>query len=343
MRVALFATCLVDTVVPQVARATAVLLERLGHEVVVPPGQACCGQMHVNTGYRREAVPIVANHVRAFAGALSSGVEAIVAPSGSCVASIHHQQAAVARRAGDEGLARAAEELAGRTYELSQFLVDVLGVTDVGAYYPHRVTYHPTCHSLRLLKVGDRPLQLLRAVRGLELVELPGAEQCCGFGGTFAVKNADTSTAMLTDKMANVLSTHAEVCTAGDASCLMHIGGGLSRLRAGTRTVHLAEILASTEEAVTPQQSTKPAVPAGQTLPPPSLRRRPPFRASRPPPPRGRTCAATSRSRTPPAERCATGSCGPTWATPPAPSATSAPGWSPSCPTGRSCGRPAAR
>jgi L-lactate dehydrogenase complex protein LldE len=257
MRIALFATCLVDTLTPSVARATAVLLERLGHEVVVPRDQACCGQMHVNTGYRREAVPIIANHVRAFAGA-----EAIVAPSGSCVASIHHQQADVARRAGEHRLADDATELAGRTYELSQFLVDVLGVTDVGAYYPHRVTYHPTCHSLRLLRVGDRPLQLLRAVRGLELVELPGAEQCCGFGGTFAIKNPDTSTAMLTDKMANVLGTHAEVCTAGDASCLMHIGGGLSRLRAGTRTVHLAEILASTEEAVTPHQTTRPAVSA---------------------------------------------------------------------------------
>ncbi|MGY2080054.1 (Fe-S)-binding protein [Modestobacter sp. SYSU DS0657] len=242
MKVALFATCLVDTMTPSVALATATLLQRLGQEVVVPPTQACCGQMHVNTGYRREAVSIVANHVRAFEGA-----EVVVAPSGSCVASIHHQQAAVARRAGDEALAQAAEELAGRTHELSQFLVDVLGVTDVGAYYPHRVTYHPTCHSLRMLGVGDRPLRLLRAVRGLELVELPGAEQCCGFGGTFAVKNADTSTAMLTDKMANVLGTHAEVCTAGDASCLMHIGGGLSRLRAGTRTVHLAEILAATE------------------------------------------------------------------------------------------------
>jgi L-lactate dehydrogenase complex protein LldE len=257
MRVSLFATCLVDTLTPQVAMATARLLQRLGQEVVVPPTQTCCGQVHVNTGYRREAVGIVANHVRAFAGA-----DVIVAPSGSCVASIHHQQAAVARRAGDEALAQAAEELAGRTYELSQFLVDVLGVTDVGASYPHRVTYHPTCHSLRLLRVGDRPLQLLRAVRGLDLVELPRAEQCCGFGGTFAVKNADTSTAMLTDKMADVLSTRAEVCTAGDASCLLHIGGGLSRLRAGTRTVHLAEILASTEDAVTPDQTTHPSVPA---------------------------------------------------------------------------------
>jgi L-lactate dehydrogenase complex protein LldE len=244
MRVALFATCLVDTMVPQVARATAVLLERLGHEVVVPPGQACCGQMHVNTGYRRDAVPIVANHVRAFAGA-----EAIVAPSGSCVASIHHQQAAVARRAGDHRLADDAAALAERTYELSQFLVDVLGVTDVGAYYPHRVTYHPTCHSLRMLHVDDRPLRLLRAVRGLELVELPGADQCCGFGGTFAVKNADTSTAMLADKMRCVLDTGAEVCTAGDSSCLMHIGGGLRRERAGVRTLHLAQILAATEGA----------------------------------------------------------------------------------------------
>ncbi|SEO46901.1 (Fe-S)-binding protein [Trujillonella endophytica] len=242
MRVALFATCLVDTLVPQVARATATLLQRLGHDVVVPAGQSCCGQMHVNTGYRREAVPIVANHVRAFAGA-----DVVVAPSGSCVASIRHQQAAVARRAGEHGLAEEAQALAARTYELSQFLVDVLGVTDVGASYPHRVTYHPTCHSLRLLRVGDRPLQLLRAVRGLELVELPRAESCCGFGGTFAVKNADTSTAMLTDKMADVLATRAEVCTAGDASCLLHIGGGLSRLRSGTRTVHLAEILASTD------------------------------------------------------------------------------------------------
>ncbi|MGZ4626066.1 MAG: (Fe-S)-binding protein, partial [Kineosporiaceae bacterium] len=184
----------------------------------------------------------------------------IVAPSGSCVASIHHQQADVLRRAGEHALADEATALAGRTFELSQFLVDVLGVTDVGAYYPHRVTYHPTCHSLRLLQVGDRPLRLLRAVRGLDLVELPAADQCCGFGGTFSIKNADVSTAMLTDKMANVLSTHAEVCTAGDASCLMHIGGGLSRLRAGTRTLHLAEILASTEEQVSPRQATAPAV-----------------------------------------------------------------------------------
>jgi L-lactate dehydrogenase complex protein LldE len=124
--------------------------------------------------------------------------------------------------------------------------VDVLGVTDVGAYYPHRVTYHPTCHSLRLLRAADRPYRLLRAVRGLELVDLPEAESCCGFGGTFAMKNADVSAAMLADKMRNVAATGVGVCSAGDASCLMHIGGGLSRHGSRTRAVHLAEILAST-------------------------------------------------------------------------------------------------
>jgi L-lactate dehydrogenase complex protein LldE len=164
------------------------------------------------------------------------------------VGSIRHQHAMVARNFGDEALADRAELVADRSHELSELLVDVLGVTDVGAHFPHRVTYHPTCHSLRMLRVGDRPLQLLRAVRGIDLVELPGAEECCGFGGTFAVKNADTSTAMLADKMRHVLATGAEYCGAGDSSCLMHIGGGLSRLRTGVRTVHLAQILAGTEE-----------------------------------------------------------------------------------------------
>jgi len=242
VRIALFATCLADALFPDAAKATVTLLERLGHEVVFPRGQTCCGQMHVNTGYLDEALPLVRQHVEVF-----EPYEAAVAPSGSCVGSVRHQHAMVARRAGDTALAERAEAVAGRTYELSELLVDVLGVTDVGAHYPHRVTYHPTCHSLRLLRVGDKPLQLLREVRGLDLVELPQAEVCCGFGGTFSVKNADTSTAMLADKMANVLTTRAEVCTAGDSSCLMHIGGGLSRMKTGVRTVHLAEILASTE------------------------------------------------------------------------------------------------
>lgn len=243
MRIALFITCLADTLYPDVGRATVRLLERLGHEVTFPRAQTCCGQAHTNTGYGAMALPLVANHVEAF-----EGCDVVVAPSGSCVGSVRHQHAMLARQAGDEALAGRAEALASRTYELSELLVDVLGVTDVGAVFPHRVTYHPTCHSLRLLRVGDRPLQLLQAVRGIDLVELPAAEECCGFGGTFAVKNADTSTAMLADKMRHVRDTGAEYCTAGDASCLMHIGGGLSRLRTGTRTIHLAEILASTGE-----------------------------------------------------------------------------------------------
>jgi len=242
MRIALFVTCLADGLFPNSAIATVELLERLGHEVVFPEHQTCCGQMHVNTGYQREAVALVRHHVEVFEDA---ACDAVVAPSGSCVGSVRHQHAMVARRAGDEALAQRAEAVAARTYELSELLVDVLGVRDVGAYYPHTVTYHPTCHSLRMLRVGDKPLQLLRHVRGLTLVELPMAESCCGFGGTFAIKNADTSTAILEDKMAAILGTGAQVCTAGDSSCLMHIGGGLSRIGSAVRTVHLAEILAS--------------------------------------------------------------------------------------------------
>ncbi|HET9655257.1 MAG TPA: (Fe-S)-binding protein [Kineosporiaceae bacterium] len=255
MRVALFVTCLVDALFPRAGQAMVVVLERLGHEVVFPQGQTCCGQMQVNTGYQREALPVVAHHVEVFEAALRPvsegglGAEAIVAPSGSCVGSVRHQHAMLARelagqgRAG-AGLAGRAEAVAARTFELSEFLVDVLGVTEVGARFPHRVTYHPTCHSLRLLRVDDKPLRLLRSVAGIDLVELPAAAECCGFGGTFAVKNAAVSTAMLADKMRHVQGTGAEVLTAGDSSCLMHIGGGLSRLRAGVRTLHLAEVLA---------------------------------------------------------------------------------------------------
>jgi L-lactate dehydrogenase complex protein LldE len=242
MKIALFVTCLADAVYPQVGRATVTLLERLGHEVVFPAAQTCCGQMHINTGYQREALPLVRHHVETF-----EDCDVVVAPSGSCVGSVRHQHAMVARGAGDQALAERAEAVAARTYELSELLIDVLGVEDVGAYYAHRVTYHPTCQSLRLLRVDDKPLRLLRHVRGMTLLELPESDQCCGFGGTFALKNPDTSTAMLADKMKNVISTGAEVATAGDSSCLMHIGGGLSRLRTGTRTVHLAEILAGTE------------------------------------------------------------------------------------------------
>jgi L-lactate dehydrogenase complex protein LldE len=203
-----------------------------------PEQQACCGQPMVNTGYLDEAVPVVRNCVAAF-----EGYDAVVVPSGSCAGSVRHQHSMVARRAGDPSLA----SLGPRTYELTEFLVDVLGVTDVGASFPHRVTYHPTCHSLRMLGVGDRPLSLLRSVRGLELLPLARAEECCGFGGTFAVKNADTSVAMGSDKARAVVNTGAEVLVAGDSSCLMHIGGLLSRQRSGVRVMHLAEVLAAQE------------------------------------------------------------------------------------------------
>ena len=243
MQVALFATCLVDALFPAAGRAMVALLERLGHEVSFPLGQTCCGQMHVNSGYPEQALGLIRRHVQTF-----EGFDVIVAPSASCVGSARHQHAVVAAQLGDEALAARARQVAARTFELSEFLVDVLGVTDVGASFPHRVTLHTTCQSLRMLRVGERPVQLLRAVRGIDLVELPRADSCCGFGGTFAVKNSDVSTAMLSDKLRDVLGTGAEVLTAGDVSCLMHIGGGLTRLRTGTRTVHLAEILASTDE-----------------------------------------------------------------------------------------------
>jgi len=262
VRVALFITCVNDTLFPGTGKAVVTLLRRLGCEVEFPREQTCCGQMHLNTGYRRDGVRLARRFVEVFAG-----YDAVVVPSGSCAAMVREQypklahnphfaagssavaagaRRLVATRAGRE-FAVAVDEVVPKVYDLSEFLVDVLEVVDVGAYFPHRVTYHPTCHSARGLRVGDRPLRLLRAVRGLELVELPGSEECCGFGGTFAVKNAAMSTAMGTDKVRNVLSTGAEVLCAADNSCLTHIGGMLARERGGVRVMHLAEILASTE------------------------------------------------------------------------------------------------
>jgi L-lactate dehydrogenase complex protein LldE len=223
-RVSLFVTCFNDTLFPQTGRALVSVLERVGCEVDFPLEQTCCGQMHMNSGYAREGVALARRFARVFGGA-----EAIVTPSASCAGMLRKQL-------GADG---------PPVHELSEFLVDRLGLEDVGAHFPHRVTYHPTCHSLRELHVGDRPLRLLRAVSGIELVDLPEAEECCGFGGTFAVKNADVSSAILADKVRAVLDTRAEVVCAADNSCLMHIGGALSRQRTGVRTVHLAEVLAS--------------------------------------------------------------------------------------------------
>ena len=242
-------TCVNDAMFPDTGRAVVTVLRRLGVDVEFPAGQTCCGQPLVNTGYFDEAVPVLRNFVSVFAG-----YDAVVAPSGSCAGCVRHQHGMVARRSGDPALVDEVRS-AAPTYELSEFLVDVLGVTDVGAYFPHTVTYHPTCHSLRMLGVGDRPRRLLEAVRGLRLVDLPAAEECCGFGGTFAVKNPDTSVAMGADKARHVRETGAEVVVAGDNSCLMHIGGLLSRQRAGVRVMHLAEVLAATEE--TPQHGVE--------------------------------------------------------------------------------------
>ncbi|MFF5113011.1 heterodisulfide reductase-related iron-sulfur binding cluster [Streptosporangium sp. NPDC000509] len=303
MRVALFVTCVNDTLFPGTGRAVVTLLRRLGCDVDFPSAQTCCGQMHVNTGYPEEGRRLARHFVDVFAP-----YDAVVAPSGSCAAMVREQYPRLARtaaapaqvRAGSPGglitgtvgtsapravpprgsgpapapLAGGSEspappkdprpgpapreggsgsfaaevaELVPRVYDLSEFLVDVLGVTDVGAYFPHRVTYHPTCHSMRILRVGDRPTRLLEQVRGLELVPLPGADECCGFGGTFAVKNPAISAAMCADKVHNVATTGAEVLCAADNSCLMHIGGTLKRQRTGVRIMHLAEILAATE------------------------------------------------------------------------------------------------
>jgi L-lactate dehydrogenase complex protein LldE len=241
VRIALFITCFNDTLFPATGRAVVELLERLGHTVEFREEQTCCGQLHANTGYQLEAIPLVRRFVATFATA-----EAVVSPSASCVGMVRDQYPRLAELADDPGLAREIDVLVPRVHELSELLVDVLGVEDVGAVFPHRATLHPTCHSVRLLEVGDRPLRLLRAVRGIELVDLPEALECCGFGGTFAVKNADTSMAMLSDKLRHIQGTRAEVCVAADNSCLMHIGGALRRQRAGVRTMHLAEVLAAT-------------------------------------------------------------------------------------------------
>jgi L-lactate dehydrogenase complex protein LldE len=242
MRVALLVTCVNDAMFPDTGRAVVELLNRLGVDVDFPEAQTCCAQPMVNTGYLDEAVPVVRTFVRAF-----EGYDAIVTPSASCAGSARHQHRLVADRSGDAGLTAAVAAMSPKVFELSEFLVDALGVIDVGASFPHRVTYHPTCHSLRLLGVGDRPRRLLEAVRGLSLVDLPGADECCGFGGTFAVKNSDVSVAMGADKARRVRETEAEVLVAGDNSCLMHIGGVLSRQQSGVRVMHLAEVLAATE------------------------------------------------------------------------------------------------
>jgi L-lactate dehydrogenase complex protein LldE len=240
VRVSLFITCYNDTLFPQTGKAVVRVLERLGHQVEFLPAQSCCGQMHWNTGYLREAIPLIRHFAEVFRDA-----EAICIPSSSCVAMIRDHYVKAALEFGDGRLLAEVESVIPRVFEFSEFLVQKLGVEDVGATYPHRVTYHASCHSLRSLHLGEIPFRLLRQVRGLELMDLEDLDRCCGFGGTFSIKNADVSSAMLSEKLLSVLNTGAEVCTAVDNSCLMHLQGSLHRQRAFTRTAHLAEILAS--------------------------------------------------------------------------------------------------
>jgi L-lactate dehydrogenase complex protein LldE len=244
LRVSLFITCYNDTLFPGTGKAVVRVLERLGHTVEFPAGQTCCGQMHYNTGYQAEAMPLLRRFVEQFKNA-----EAVVVPSSSCVAMMRDHYPKMAGEIGDPELTRDLNLLLPKVFEFSEFLTKRLGLEDVGASYPHKVTYHASCHGLRNLGLGDAPLRLLKAVRGIELVELEGLEQCCGFGGTFAVKNADVSGAMLADKVTAVRKTGASACTACDNSCLMHIQGALHRQQAGVKTLHLAEILAGEEMA----------------------------------------------------------------------------------------------
>ncbi len=240
MKVSLFVACYNDTLFPETGIAVTRLLERLGHTVAFPIEQTCCGQMHYNTGYHGEAIPLVRRFVQMFRDA-----EVVCVPSASCVAMMREHYELMAERENDPAFLADVRSLLPRVFEFSELLANRLSLTDVGARFAEKVTYHPSCHSLRMLHVGDAPRKLLRAVRDLELIELPNQEQCCGFGGTFAVKNADVSAAMLTEKNGCVLQTGANVVTALDNSCLMQIYGGLHRAGSPVRTMHLAEILAS--------------------------------------------------------------------------------------------------
>jgi L-lactate dehydrogenase complex protein LldE len=243
MRASLFITCYNDTLFPETGRAVVRLLERLGVELDFQPQQTCCGQMHANTGFRDEAFSQARRFVRMYRDA-----ETVVIPSSSCVAMMRDQYPGLFEELGNEELRDQFATLLPRVYELSEFLIDRLGAEDVGAYFPHKVTYHASCHGLRALHLGERPFRLLSKVRGLELAPLPNLDRCCGFGGTFSVKNGEVSSAMLAVKLQDVLGTGAEFCTALDNSCLMHLGGAMHRQYAGMKTIHMAQILASTQE-----------------------------------------------------------------------------------------------
>lgn len=243
-KVALFVPCFVDQLLPEVAVDTVKVLRRIGCAVDFPQDQTCCGQPAFNSGFWDEALPCAERFLRIFRDA-----EYIVCPSGSCTTMarvFYPELLGKGSAANSASLRDDALELGKRIYELSEFLVKVAGVTDLGASFPYKVTYHASCHGLRELHLIQEPLQLLRAVKGLTLVDMPRFDECCGFGGTFATKMEPISIAMGQSKVENVTATGADYVTAIDSSCLMHVQGIMTKRNARARTIHLASILAAT-------------------------------------------------------------------------------------------------
>lgn len=236
MKVALFATCVVDQLYPAVAHSVARVLREHDCEVTFPAGQVCCGQPAMNSGYVPEARQVAASLLDAFADA-----DYVVSPSGSCAAMVHHHYASLF--ADDPARLRQAEQLADKLYEFSQFMVNVLRVEQLNGSFPHAVTFHPSCHGARLLGVRNEPLSLLRAVPGLELRPLPNADDCCGFGGTFAVKLPQISAAIADEKLRNVESTAARYLVGTDLGCLMHLSGRMQRRGVAVEALHIAQLI----------------------------------------------------------------------------------------------------
>lgn len=235
----LFVTCLVDSLFPQVGEAVVEVLQRLGLEVEFREAQTCCGQPAYNGGFTAEARRVALHFLDVFE---PTAPDPIVAPSGSCAAMVVHAYPELFK---DDPPNRArAQSVAARTYEFAQFLVDVLGVTDVGAHSDGTLTYHASCHLLRFLHIADQPLRLLANVRGAQVTALPGADECCGFGGLFSVKFGNVSGAILDKKIENLRAAGAGALVGCDLSCLMHIQGGLNRDGVPVKCLHLAEVLA---------------------------------------------------------------------------------------------------
>jgi L-lactate dehydrogenase complex protein LldE len=253
---------MVDMIYPEVGMATAELLERLGLEVVFPYEQTCCGQPAFNAGYRDEARVLAHRFIDIFEPLIKQGVvEAIVAPSGSCTTmTSHFYSAALFEEQADQALRQRAEKLAAVTFELTEFLVDVLGITRTNSHFEGKLTYHACCHLLRELGVNEQPRALLNNIEGAEVIELPGAEECCGFGGLFSVKNAGISTAMGKRKAINLAQSGADVVALCDVSCMTHINGILSRQAQHCRAVHIAEVLNN-------QVDVEPTTPAAEAAP----------------------------------------------------------------------------